>query len=148
MLRRSAAAVVIGTLNTLTGALMMWGGAQEVRAYAGREAWPVGVGALGFMAGAAFAASGIALLLGHGAARRLVTLGGLSSAAVHAVGVATGLIGAVGLILGVTYPLLAMITVRRQPPAGAASDGSPRDVDAPREHRDPRDHGRPLTATA
>ena len=148
MPRRSAKAVVIGILNTLAGALMMWGGAREVEAYLGREGWPVAVGALGFVTGAAFAGSGIALLISHPAARRLVTLGALSAAVVHAVGVATGLIGAVGLILGVTYPLMALIAIRRQPPAGAVSGPAARDKEVARRAQEPRHHGRPLTATA
>src|SRR5688572_21774392 len=128
MLRRSAAGIAIGTLNVLTGALMMWGGAGEVQAYLGAEAWAVGIGSLGFIAGTAFAASGIAMLLAHPVARRLVTIGGLGSAAVHAVGVVAGLIGVAGLILGVAYPLLAVITARRQPPAAAPGDRRPADA--------------------
>jgi len=144
MPRRSA---VIGTLNVLTGTLMMWGGAQEVQAYLGVETWAVGIGSLGFLAGMTFSASGIALLLAHPVARRLVTIGGLGSAAVHAVGVVTGLIGVAGLFLGVAYPLLAVIGARRLPPAAAPGDRTP--ADAARERTGepgPRDHGTPRTA--
>jgi hypothetical protein len=112
MPHRSAAGTVIATLNVLTGALMMWGGAREVETYLGAEAWAAGIGALGLLAGATFAASGVALFLALPRARRLLVVGALGSAAVHGAGVATGLIGIPGLIVGVGYPLLALTAFR------------------------------------
>jgi hypothetical protein len=146
MPHRSSTGVVVGTLNVLTGALMMWGGAQEVQAYVGAETWAVSIGALGFMAGMAFSASGIAMLLAHPLARHLVTIGGVGSAIVHAVGVMTGLVGMSGLLLGVVYPLAAMIVARRRPPAAATPlDDATRE--RPRGSR-PRDRGTPRVAIA
>jgi len=142
MQRRSATETVIGTLNVLTGGLMMWGGAAEVQAYLGLEAWAVSIGALGFLAGTAFAASGIALLRARAGARRLVVRGACASALVHALGVATGLIGIPGLIMGVGYPLLAMIYARRRPPAALASAENPDATRVRTGETGPRDDGR------
>ena len=115
--------ILIALGNTATGALMAYGGVEEVMAYWPAEWSPVSVGALGALTGSTLAASGLALLTGVRAARPLALTGSLSSLAVHTVGVALGYIGALGLILGVAYPAVAFVYAYRLPPAQGAAMG-------------------------
>lgn len=113
---------VFGTLNTVVAALALWGGANEVRAYWGREALPVAVGLFGVAAGLLLGLSGLALWRNHRAARGLALAAGTASILVHGTGVLLGIIGYAAVVVAVLYPAVMMAWARGHlPPARPAS---------------------------
>jgi hypothetical protein len=107
---------VLAILNILAGALALVGGA-EAAAFSWGEATLAGaVGTAGALVGLLLIVSGVALGRRGREATVLAYAAGTGAVIVYLTGVGLGIIGVSGLIVGVLYPAVMMLWLRRAAP--------------------------------
>jgi hypothetical protein len=118
--RMPVSVMVWGFLSVVAGGLMTEGGVSEVLAYWTRgEALPIGVGALGACASALLLASAVFFWTRSPLARPAAVAGAVGMIPVHLVGWIFGIVGIVGALLGVAYPVLLLVVLKARPGLGA-----------------------------
>ena len=126
---------VFAVLNILAGALALVGGA-EAAAFSWREATLAAVvGTAGALVGLLLIVSGVVLGRRGRETTVLAYAAGTGAVIVYLTGVGLGIIGVSGLIVGVLYPVVMMLWLRRAAPPSVP--GLDTRTSPPRETRPP-----------
>jgi hypothetical protein len=127
--RAGVQSTIWGILSILAGALMTQGGVMEVMAYVGQgRASNVAVGALGALTSVVMLVSGIAFCTGRAFGRKTAIAGAIGMIPVHFAGWMLTFVGISGVLVGVVYPAVLLVTMRVRPNLGApvqTNSGSP-----------------------
>jgi len=106
---------VFAILNILAGALALWGGAEAAFSW-GEAPLVAAVGTAGALVGLLLIASGVVLGRRGREAAVLAYGAGSGTVIVYLTGVGLEIIGASGMIVGVLYPAVMMLWLRRTAP--------------------------------
>jgi hypothetical protein len=118
--RVDVSALLWGFLSIVAGALMAEGGVMEVLSYWGRgQPIPLVVGSLGACASGLLLVSGVAFWTRRTFGRRTAIVGAGSMIPVHLAGWISGFVGFAGFGLGIAYPVLLLVMLKRRPNLGA-----------------------------
>lgn len=112
----------LAVVDVLVGALMVYGGVQEVVSYWREQPAYVIAGLLGAAAGAAFFASGLALWKQRSYARALTAISCVAVIVVHSTSWRLGLLGVPAIVLTIIYPTLVLLSLWRTRGAALLAD--------------------------